>query len=101
MPVEAGVEVLGTVARPKVRLVSTPDVPDSEKLAWLVLGRGRGDVSAADAATLVGAGSGVATLGIPGSPGVPKAMTDLTIVAPYNDLAATRAAFERWAELDG
>jgi glutamate-1-semialdehyde 2,1-aminomutase len=45
---------------------------------------------------LVGAGSGVATLGIPGSPGVPKAMTDLTIVAPYNDLAATRAAFERW-----
>ncbi|MEZ4282912.1 MAG: glutamate-1-semialdehyde 2,1-aminomutase [Myxococcota bacterium] len=47
---------------------------------------------------LVGAGSGVATLGIPGSPGVPKAMTDLTIVAPYNDLAATRAAFERWGE---
>jgi glutamate-1-semialdehyde 2,1-aminomutase len=45
---------------------------------------------------LVGAGRGVATLGIPGSPGVPKAMTDLTIVAPYNDLAATRAAFERW-----
>ena len=47
---------------------------------------------------LVGAGSGVATLGIPGSPGVPKAMTDLTIVAPYNDLAATRAAFGRWGE---
>jgi glutamate-1-semialdehyde 2,1-aminomutase len=45
---------------------------------------------------LVGAGSGVATLGIPGSPGVPKAMTDLTIVAPYNDLAVTREAFERW-----
>jgi translocation and assembly module TamB len=57
LPVEAGVEVLGTVARPKVRLVSTPDVPESEKLAWLVLGRGRGDVSAADAATLVGAAS--------------------------------------------
>ncbi len=45
---------------------------------------------------LVGAGSGVATLGIPGSPGVPEAMTDLTIVAPYNDLGATRKAFERW-----
>ena len=27
-------------------------------------------------------------------------MTDLTIVAPYNDLAATRAAFERWGERD-
>ncbi len=45
---------------------------------------------------LVGAGSGVATLGIPGSPGVPEAMTDLTIVAPFNDLGATRKAFERW-----
>jgi len=47
---------------------------------------------------LVGAGSGVATLGIPGSPGVPKAMTDLTIVAPYNDLEATRKAFSKWGE---
>ncbi len=45
---------------------------------------------------LVGAGSGVATLGIPGSPGVPEAVTDLTIVAPFNDLGATRKAFERW-----
>ena len=47
---------------------------------------------------LVGAGSGVATLGIPGSPGVPKAMTDLTIVAPYNDLEATRKAFSKWGD---
>jgi glutamate-1-semialdehyde 2,1-aminomutase len=47
---------------------------------------------------LVGAGSGVATLGIPGSPGVPSAMTDLTIIAPFNDLVATRSAFEKWGE---
>jgi len=47
---------------------------------------------------LVGAGSGVATLGIPGSPGVPEAMTALTVQAPYNDLEATRAAFARWGE---
>ena len=47
---------------------------------------------------LVSAGSGVATLGIPGSPGVPKAMTDLTIVAPFNDLGATRKAFEKWGK---
>ena len=47
---------------------------------------------------LVGAGSGVATLGIPGSPGVPSQMTDLTIVAPFNDLAATRSAFEKWGQ---
>jgi len=47
-------------------------------------------------ALLVGAGSGVATLGIPGSPGVPKAMTELTVQAPYNDLAAVEAAVKRW-----
>ncbi len=45
---------------------------------------------------LVGAGSGVATLGIPGSPGVPEAMTQLTVQAPYNDLTAVEAAFARW-----
>ena len=47
-------------------------------------------------ALLVGAGSGVATLGIPGSPGVPKAMTELTVQAPYNDLAAVEAAVKSW-----
>jgi len=45
---------------------------------------------------LVGAGSGVATLGIPGSPGVPEAMTELTVQAPYNDLDAVAEAFRRW-----
>lgn len=45
---------------------------------------------------LVGAGSGVATLGIPGSPGVPKAMTELTVQAPFNDLDAVADAFKRW-----
>jgi glutamate-1-semialdehyde 2,1-aminomutase len=49
-------------------------------------------------ALLVGAGSGVATLGIPGSPGVPEAFAKLTIQAPYNDSAALAAAFERWGE---
>ena len=37
--VEAGVTVSGTAQRPVVRLVSTPTVPDSEKLSWIVLGR--------------------------------------------------------------
>jgi glutamate-1-semialdehyde 2,1-aminomutase len=45
---------------------------------------------------LVGAGSGVATLGIPGSPGVPAAFTELTVQAPYNDLVAVKQAFEKW-----
>jgi glutamate-1-semialdehyde 2,1-aminomutase len=49
-------------------------------------------------ALLLGAGSGVATLGIPGSPGVPSCNAELTIQAPYNDLGAVRQAFDRWGE---
>jgi len=49
-------------------------------------------------ALLVGAGSGVATLGIPGSPGVPREFTRLTVSAPYNDLNAVESAFKRWGD---
>nr|MBA3541168.1 glutamate-1-semialdehyde 2,1-aminomutase [Deltaproteobacteria bacterium] len=42
---------------------------------------------------LVAAGSGAATLGIPGSAGVPDGAAQDTIVVPYNDLAAVEAAF--------
>lgn len=45
---------------------------------------------------LVAAGSGVATLGIAGSPGVPEEIAALTTVVPYNDAAALEAAFERF-----
>jgi translocation and assembly module TamB len=55
LPVEAGVEVLGYVSRPRVRLVSQPEVPDPEKISWLVLGRAPGDVSQGEAALLASA----------------------------------------------
>ncbi|MGB3534927.1 MAG: glutamate-1-semialdehyde 2,1-aminomutase [Microcoleaceae cyanobacterium] len=42
---------------------------------------------------LVKAGSGVATLGLPDSPGVPKSVTKDTLTAPYNDLEAVKKLF--------
>jgi glutamate-1-semialdehyde 2,1-aminomutase len=45
---------------------------------------------------LVAAGSGIATLGIAGSPGVPDELAALTTVVPYNDVGALDAAFARF-----
>jgi glutamate-1-semialdehyde 2,1-aminomutase len=42
---------------------------------------------------LVKAGSGVATLGLPDSPGVPRALAELTVTLPFNDPAALEEAF--------
>lgn len=44
---------------------------------------------------LVKAGSGVATLGLPDSPGVPKSTTGNTLTAPFNNLEAVKALFEQ------
>jgi len=62
LAVEAGVEVLGTVQAPKVRLVSDPNVPDAEKLSWIVLGRGMDQAAAgagADSALLLSAANAI------------------------------------------
>jgi len=47
---------------------------------------------------LVKAGSGVATLGIPGSAGVPEEIAQLTMALPYNDLTAVEAAFAEYPD---
>jgi glutamate-1-semialdehyde 2,1-aminomutase len=47
-------------------------------------------------ALLVKAGSGVATLGIPGSAGIPEETAQHTLALPYNDLAAVQTAFEAY-----
>jgi glutamate-1-semialdehyde 2,1-aminomutase len=49
-------------------------------------------------ALLASAGSGLATLGIPSSPGVPSAVAADTIVAAYNDVDGAAAAVERHSE---
>jgi len=43
---------------------------------------------------LVKAGSGALTLGVPNSPGVPRAVADLTVTLPYNDLPAVKACLD-------
>lgn len=47
---------------------------------------------------LIKAGSGVATLGLPDSPGVPESIASNTVTVPYNDLDSVRLAFERFGE---
>ncbi|TKH46600.1 glutamate-1-semialdehyde 2,1-aminomutase [Paenibacillus sp. FSL R10-2782] len=47
---------------------------------------------------LIKAGSGVATLGLPDSPGVPEVVATHTITVPYNDLASVKLAFEKFGE---
>jgi glutamate-1-semialdehyde 2,1-aminomutase len=47
---------------------------------------------------LIKAGSGVATLGLPDSPGVPESVASHTLTVPYNDLEAAKLAFERYGD---
>lgn len=47
---------------------------------------------------LIKAGSGVATLGLPDSPGVPEGVAKNTITVPYNDMESVRHAFKEFGE---
>ncbi|EME5406523.1 TPA: glutamate-1-semialdehyde 2,1-aminomutase [Listeria monocytogenes] len=47
---------------------------------------------------LIKAGSGVATLGLPDSPGVTKGLAADTITVPYNDIEGAKLAFEKYGE---
>jgi glutamate-1-semialdehyde 2,1-aminomutase len=86
----------------KVRLVSsgTEAAMSALRLARGVTGRDRilkfsGCYHGHADALLAAAGSGLATLGIPSSPGVPAAAAADTIVCAYNDVEGVRAAVER------
>jgi glutamate-1-semialdehyde 2,1-aminomutase len=109
-PTELEVELAQLICRAlpsveQVRMVSsgTEAAMSALRLARAATGRKRilkfdGCYHGHSDALLVGAGSGVATLGIPGSPGVPEEFTALTIQVPYNDLAAVDEAFRRWGK---
>lgn len=47
---------------------------------------------------LIKAGSGVATLGLPDSPGVPEGVAKNTITVPYNDMESVREAFKQFGD---
>jgi len=49
-------------------------------------------------ALLIKAGSGVATLGLPDSPGVPESVAQNTLTVPYNDLETVKVVFEKFGE---
>ncbi|MAI79950.1 MAG: glutamate-1-semialdehyde-2,1-aminomutase [Deltaproteobacteria bacterium] len=109
-PTEAETELAELICRAlpsveKVRMVSsgTEATMSAIRLARGVTGRDRvlkfeGCYHGHSDGLLVGAGSGVATLGIPGSPGVPSAMTKLTVQAGYNDLRGVEKAFAKWPD---
>jgi translocation and assembly module TamB len=59
LPVEAGVEVVGTVAKPEVRLISEPNVPDQDKLSWMILGHGSDQMGGSEAGLLMTAASAI------------------------------------------
>ncbi len=68
--VEAGVEVTGNVAKPQVRLVSEPNVPDNDKISWLLLGREADQLGVNDASLLLTAAGAI--FGADGSGNIPK-----------------------------
>ena len=86
----------------KVRLVSsgTEATMTALRLARAYTGRSKivkfdGCYHGHSDGLLVKAGSGIATLGLPGSPGVPRAFARETLLARFNDLASVEKLFQR------
>lgn len=59
LAVEPGVQISGNARKPVIKLISDPNLPDAEKLAWLVLGHGPEQMGAGDASVLLSAAGGL------------------------------------------
>jgi glutamate-1-semialdehyde 2,1-aminomutase len=106
-PTEAEVELARLIVKivpsiEKVRLVSSGTEATMSALRLARAWTGRKKLVKFDGcyhghadSFLVAAGSGVATLGIPGSPGVPEDLVQHTLSLPYNSLAAVEGAFKK------
>lgn len=107
-PTEAEIRLAERVARlvPSIEMVrfvnsGTEATMSAVRLARAATGRKRiikteGGYHGHADGFLVSAGSGVATLGIAGSPGVPEEVAALTSVVPYNDTGALETTFGRF-----
>ena len=104
--IELGREVVSAVpSANKVRFVNsgTEAVMSAIRLARGIKGRKyivkfEGCYHGHYDSVLVSAGSGVATFGIPGTPGIPEEIAKLTYVLPYNDEEAVEKLFEKRGE---
>jgi glutamate-1-semialdehyde 2,1-aminomutase len=109
-PTEAEVELAAEIvdAVPSVEMVRLVSSGTEASMSALRLARGfthrdrilkfAGCYHGHADALLASSGSGLATLGIPGSPGVPTGAAGDTIVCPYNDIPAAASAVAEWGE---
>ncbi|MBW6494137.1 MAG: translocation/assembly module TamB domain-containing protein [Burkholderiaceae bacterium] len=98
LAVTPGVAVTGTALSPRVKLISTPEVPDAEKLSWLVLGSGLDEAGGGAqtfalrqaASTLLGNDDGTLSGGIGQALGI-----DVLAVGSVRDTSPTSAIADR------
>ena len=86
-----GVQITGTAMAPVVRLYAEPELPEAEKLAWMVLGRGAG-TGGAEAAVLQQAALallGGTGRGLPGSLGQALGLDEVTMRGSINNADGT------------